>query len=83
MTGSTTIVHPLYACAECAGTGPLYHFGRNNGAAVEVAHGCEHMIRDYYPDVPAEWLAEQVIQPGANCCSRPQPCPLRQPHFAS
>jgi hypothetical protein len=65
-----TIVHHAYACPACEASGAqLYHFGRDNGATVEVAHGCEHYIRDSYPDnpPPAEWLAERAVAPDANC----------------
>jgi hypothetical protein len=68
---SITIVHPLYLCAGCEGTAdvPLYHFAWNDGQNVSIAHGCEHFIRDCYPDdpPPAEWLAERAVEPGADC----------------
>jgi hypothetical protein len=65
-----TIVHPRYTCAEC-GTAdvPLYHFGRDDGHNVQIAHRCEHYIRDCYPGnpPPREWLEEGAVTSGADC----------------
>ena len=64
------IVHPTYACRDCEGADvQLYHYGRDNGATIEVAHGCAHYIRDSYPDGPPpdEWLAQRAVRAGAGC----------------
>lgn len=62
------IIHPRYTCGPCEDADVrLYHFGRDNGATIEVAHGCEHYIRERWPDVPAWWLAQQAVLRGADC----------------
>jgi hypothetical protein len=64
------IVHHTYVCGDCEGKDVrLYHFGRNDGQAVSIAHGCEHYIRDSYPGaaIPDEWLSERVVYPGPDC----------------
>jgi hypothetical protein len=64
------IIHPRYTCAGCEPADvPLYHFGRNDGHNVQVAHGCEHYIRDSYPEdpPPREWLERQAVGRDADC----------------
>ena len=78
------IVHPQLRLPECTIAGaPLYHFGRDNGYTVEVAHGCEHYIRDSYPDdpPPREWLESRIVDP-ALTAPRQLPAPTSAPTAA-
>jgi hypothetical protein len=65
------ILHPEYRCGDCERKADvvLYHFGRNNGYDIQICHGCEHYIRDCYPDDPPpdDWLARHLVQPDALC----------------
>jgi hypothetical protein len=68
---SMTIVHMAHTCAGCTGQpgSRLYHFGFVDEHNVSIAHGCEHFIRDCYPDnpPPREWLEERAVPHGAAC----------------
>jgi len=81
------IIHPEFCCAECCLPGimrprpgvQMYHYARNNGGYVEIAHGCEHYILDYFADdpPPRAWLEEQIVAQGADCIPPVHECSPR------